>query len=119
VILNETWRFLTGLFSGRLSPKLTGGPVEVVRSTAVSLERGYGFYFWLVAIISLNLAVINLLPLPVLDGGHIVFLLYEGVRGRPVSQQIQGWLQFAGLLLIVGILILATWNDVQRIFFSD
>lgn len=66
------------------------------------------------AVISINLGIINLVPLPILDGGHLVFLTYEGLRGKPVSARVQGVALRVGLALIVMLAIFATLNDLKR-----
>ncbi len=120
--LSESWRQMTligrvlsKLFTGNLSPKLLGGPVMIGDVIMGAFNSGFFLLLTVTAIISINLAIFNLLPLPVLDGGQIVFLLIEMVRRRPVSVKVVEAVQQAGLVLIIGLLIFVTFNDVSRI----
>jgi regulator of sigma E protease len=72
--------------------------------------------FEFMALLSVNLAILNLLPIPVLDGGHLVFLLIEGVRGKPLSVAARMRLTQAGLFLLLGLMVLVFTNDILRIF---
>jgi regulator of sigma E protease len=69
-------------------------------------------------VISVNLAVINLLPIPVLDGGHLLFFLIEAVKGRPVSVKVREIAQQVGMVLLIMLMILVFYNDITRLFFS-
>lgn len=118
----ESWRQVTqigtvlrGLFTGKLSPKLLGGPVMIGEVIMDAFKRGFFLLLEFTAVISINLAVFNLLPLPVLDGGQLVFLLIEMVRRRPVSIKVVEAVQQVGFVLIIGLLIFVTFNDVSRI----
>ncbi len=121
--VSETYRqvaqigtVLKGLFTGNLSPSLLGGPVMIGDVVMGAFKSGIFVLLEITAIISVNLAVFNLLPLPVLDGGQLVFLLIETVRRRPVSMKVVEAVQQVGFLLIIGLLIFVTFNDVSRIF---
>ena len=70
----------------------------------------------LAALISVNLGILNLLPIPILDGGHIVFFTLEMIMGRPVSATAREWSARVGMALLLGLMILATWNDLTRLF---
>ncbi|MGY8961337.1 MAG: site-2 protease family protein, partial [Alphaproteobacteria bacterium] len=67
------------------------------------------------ALLSINLGLINLFPIPVLDGGHLVFYLAEAIRGRPLSERIQEWASMVGLSLVIGLMIFVTWNDIVQL----
>lgn len=107
---------LKGLFTGNLSPKLLGGPVMIGDVVMDAFKSGFFVLLEITAIISINLAVFNLLPLPVLDGGQLMFLLIETIRRRPVSIKVVEKVQQVGFFLIIGMLIFVTFNDVSRIF---
>ena len=118
----ETWRQVTQigkvlnrLFTGNLSPKVLGGPVMIGEVIMDAFKSGFFRLLEFTAIISVNLAIFNLLPLPVLDGGQLAFLLIEMVRRRPVSTKVVEAVQQVGFLLIIGLLIFVTFNDVSRI----
>ncbi|MEK7466253.1 MAG: RIP metalloprotease RseP [Planctomycetota bacterium] len=92
------------------------GPVGIVSAAYKSATEGFGNLLWLLGMISMNLAVINLLPIPVLDGGHIFFLLIEKVRGKPVPPRVQGYAAAGGALLLLSLMLFVTWHDIARMF---
>jgi len=81
-------------------------------------SEGLAKLLFFLCILSLNLAFINVLPIPVLDGGHLLFLLIEGIKGSPVSERVQGYSQMVGLVLIVSLMIFVTYNDLMRWVFT-
>ncbi|MEM1283347.1 MAG: site-2 protease family protein [Chlamydiota bacterium] len=115
-ILQEMWRTLTALFTGTLNPKWMSGPVGIIdmvhNHSMVSIRESL---FW-VGLISLNLGILNLLPIPVLDGGTIVFSLYEIVTRRRIHPKTLEKLIIPFALLLIGFLIFLTYNDIMRIF---
>lgn len=113
--LSVTMETLIGLTTGNVTPKELGGPVLIYQATTGAARMGYTWLLEMTAFISVNLCVFNLLPLPVLDGGQLVFLAIEGVRRKPVSLRIQEWVQQAGLVLIVALILYVTYNDLVRI----
>jgi regulator of sigma E protease len=104
------------LLSGNVSPKELGGPILIYTVTTEAAEEGYWLLLKMTAFISVNLAIFNLLPLPVLDGGHLMFLVIEGVRRKPVPPKVAEWVQQAGLVLIIGLMLYVTFNDIGRWF---
>ncbi len=103
------------LFTGGLSPKLLGGPVMIGDIVTTASQLGFFYLLDITAMISVNLAIFNLLPLPVLDGGQLMFLGIEAVRRRPVSTRVMEAVQQAGVIFIIGLLLFVTFNDVSRI----
>ena len=99
-----------------VSPKNLTGPVGIFQFGTLVAQRGPDWLIWFLAMISANLAVVNFLPIPILDGGHMVFLASEKVTGRPPSPRVQTAALYAGLLLIVGLVLFVTYNDIQRLF---
>ena len=87
--------------------------VQMVSETS---QYGFWYYGFLTALICMNLAIINMLPLPALDGGRIIFVLYTWITGKNVSQKVEGAIHFAGILLLFALMIYVTFNDVVRIF---
>jgi len=81
-------------------------------------KAGVSSLFQFIAVISVNLAVINLLPIPVLDGGHLLFFLIEAIKGRPVSVKVREIAQQVGMVLLIMLMILVFYNDITRLFFS-
>jgi regulator of sigma E protease len=108
-------RTVRGMFSGRVSRKSVGGPIAIGQMSGEMARLGLDAFLAFMAIISLNLAVLNLLPIPVLDGGQIVFLLAEGVLGRPLPLKLREKLTLLGLALVGTLMALAFWNDIRRI----
>jgi len=107
---------LKGLVLGQLSPRDLGGPILIGQISGEVARMGLEPFLSFLALFSINLAILNLLPIPVLDGGHLVFLLFEGVRGRPLSENVRlRWTQI-GFAVLVGIMLLALANDVLRLF---
>ncbi|MGQ9575585.1 MAG: site-2 protease family protein [Thermoguttaceae bacterium] len=108
----ETWDALTLVFrtlqklgTGQVSPKAMGGPVEIARQAGRAASRGTSELLVFLTLISANLALINFLPIPVLDGGHMVFLTYEGITGKLPSENVQARLTMAGLLVILTLVV--------------
>mgnify|MGYP006280672013 CR=1 FL=1 len=113
--LEKTVLTVKALISRTVSPKHIGGPVMIFDITTKAAEIGFSWLVRIVAFISINLAVFNLLPLPVLDGGLLVIHGVEAIRGKPLSQKFQERFQQAGLLLIIALMLFVTWNDIGRI----
>ncbi len=103
------------LFTGEASPDELTGPVGMVQMVSKTTEYGFWYYGFLTALICLNLAVINMLPLPALDGGRIIFVLYSAITGKQVSEKVEGTIHLAGLALLMLLMIYVTFNDVERI----
>lgn len=112
----EIFTFLKRLVTGQGSAKELGGPIVIGQLSGAAARQGVTAFLNFMAIISVNLAVLNLLPIPVLDGGHLVFLFAEAARGgRPVSPQNRlRWTQ-VGLILVMGLMVLAFANDIMRL----
>jgi len=107
-------RTVQGLLSARIPSREVGGPILIGQLAAQSARLGLDTFLSFMALISVNLAVINLLPIPVLDGGQFFFLLAEAVRRRPLSLQLRERLTMVGLVLIVMLIVLAFKNDLSR-----
>lgn len=108
---------LLRLFQGQVSSKNVGGFLSIGQMAKKSWSAGASEYLMAMAVISLNLFILNLLPVPVLDGGHLVFYTIEAVRGAPLSMQKMELAQRVGAALLVGLMVFALFNDVSRIFF--
>lgn len=108
--------FLGRMLTGKTSSRELGGPIAIGELSGQAARAGLWPFLTFMAIISVNLAVLNLLPIPVLDGGHILFLLLEAVRGgRPVSTKHRLRLTQIGLILVMGLMVLAFANDIMRL----
>jgi regulator of sigma E protease len=92
-----------------------GGPIMIAQIVSEGAKQGVAAVLALAALISVNLGLLNLLPIPVLDGGHILFFAIESITGRPVSERVQGWTIRIGLALLLALMGFAIYNDIQRI----
>src|SRR6185295_14031845 len=108
-------RTVRGLFTGRISQREVGGPIMIGQLAGESLRLGLDTFLAFMALISINLAVLNLLPIPVLDGGQFLFLLAEVFLRRPPSLKLRERLTLVGLVLIVSLMVLAFSNDIRRL----
>lgn len=107
--------FLRDMISGNMGVSNLGGPISIAKAGSSALEGGFKHFADFLAVISLGLAIMNLLPIPVLDGGHVVIYLVEWVIGHEVSHTLQGLIFRVGFVLVVGISLLAIYNDVLRL----
>ena len=114
-VLEDTWRTLKGLFSGSLNPKYVSGPVGIVHVVHQSWMIGFQEAFFWMAVISLNLGIMNLLPIPVLDGGHICFALYEIIFRKKLSSKTMERVIIPFVGLLIGFFIFVTFQDVIRL----
>lgn len=104
------------LVSGQFSLDMLGGPVAIYDATDQMVQSGFWTFIHWTAALSVNLGVINLLPLPALDGGRLLFIGIEAVRGKPISAEKEGLVHFIGFALLMLLMIIVTWNDIQRLF---
>jgi regulator of sigma E protease len=113
---SATLWFLGKLLQGELPAKTIGGPIEIVRMAGDQAQQGLLSLIQFTAFISIQLAILNLLPIPILDGGHLLFAGIEAVRGKPVSVRRREMAQKVGLVLLVGVMVFALYNDLFRVF---
>ena len=92
-----------------------GGPIRIAKLSAVVADAGITNLIWLMALLSINLGLINLFPVPVLDGGHLFFYLLEFIRGKPLESKMQGIASYVGLVLVISLMIFVTWNDLVQL----
>ncbi len=119
----RTWE-MTGLtlqvfgkmLTSAISPDNLGGPIAIAQLAGKTAELGLVSFLSFLALISVNLAVLNLLPVPILDGGHLLYLGLEKLRGRPLAPRIMELTQAIGLVLIIALMIFAFYNDISRLF---
>ena len=105
------------LVTGQFTIDALSGPVGIYKSTEEVAKFGiYSLMNW-AAILSINLGIMNLLPLPALDGGRLLFFLFEAIRGKPIDKQKEGMVHFVGIVLLMLLMLVVTWNDIQRFFF--
>lgn len=105
------------LVTGGLSIDALSGPVGIYKVTEEVAKDGVFYLMNFAAMLSINLGIMNLLPLPALDGGRLLFFGYEAVRGKPIDRQKEGMVHFVGIVLLMILMVVVTWNDIQRFFF--
>lgn len=121
--LKRTWdmsvltiRMLGKLLLGQASLDNISGPISIAQFAGQSVTIGIDHYINFIALISISLAVLNLLPIPMLDGGHLLYFAAEAVRGKPLSERVQIWGQQVGIALLGALMFLAFYNDLWRLF---
>ena len=114
-VKRNTFQMIFELFTGQANVKNISGPLSIAEFSGKTLSMGFVYFSYLLAILSISLGVLNLLPIPVLDGGHLVYYLIEMIVGKPVPEKIQLVAQQFGLVILLGIMVLAFYNDFARI----
>jgi len=115
-LLRWTYRSLLRMFTGKVSSKHISGPVGIAKATYQMANNGLSYLLYFMAILSISIAFFNCLPIPVLDGGQLLFCLIEWVKGSPVSDRFMIMFQYLGFGLIMCLLVFATWNDLTSKF---
>lgn len=117
----ETWKMtavslkmMWKLVIGKASIKNISGPITIARVANTSAKRGFSWFLSFLALVSLSLGIINLMPIPMLDGGQMLFLFFEKIKGAPLSENFQIKAHLVGLLLIVSLMVVAFYNDILR-----
>jgi regulator of sigma E protease len=120
--IDKTWRLMTlsvdmigKLFTGDVSVKSLSGPVSIAQGAGMSASFGLVYFLSFLALISVNLGIINLFPLPMLDGGHLMYYLIEWVTGKPVSEEVQEIGFRIGAVILFSLMSIAIFNDIMRI----
>lgn len=104
------------LIEGVVSPSTLGGPILIAQMAGAQVQKGLLSFLFFMAILSVNLGVLNLLPIPILDGGHLIFYLIELVTGREVNIKWREWAQQIGFVLLIMLMLFVFYNDIMRIF---
>lgn len=119
--VKDTWnmtvmmgRIIKQLFTGDVSTKELSGPVGIVYAVNQSAKEGVIYVIYLASLLSLNLAIMNMLPFPALDGGRLIFLLIRKITGKRVTDEMEGKIHFIGIMLLFALMIYVTWNDIVR-----
>ncbi len=115
-VVQETWKTIIALFSGTVSPKYMSGPVGIVQVMQNSWNTGFKEALYWLGMISMNLGILNLLPIPVLDGGHICFSLWEKITGKPIKSKTMERLIIPFVVLLIALFVYLTYNDLMRLF---
>ncbi|MGH8052885.1 MAG: RIP metalloprotease RseP [Stenotrophomonas sp.] len=111
-LASDSLGMMRRMLTGHASLKNVSGPITIARVANASAERGLDWFLYFLALLSLSLCIINLLPIPVLDGGHLLYYLIELVKGSPLSERAMATGQFIGLALLAGLMGLAFYNDI-------
>ncbi len=111
----QTFSGVWQMLSGRRGTEDLGGPLRIAQLSGQVAQLGLPSLVSFIAVLSVNLGLVNLFPIPVLDGGHLLFYLAEAVRGRPIPPRAQEYGFRAGLALLVGLFMFATWNDLSHL----
>ena len=115
-LLGMTFSFIWDLVTGQSSIKNLGGPIMIFQVTGEAARAGLAQFLAFMAFLSLQLGVLNLFPIPVLDGGHLVFLAAEGVLRRPLELRTREMAQRVGFFLLILLIVVISYNDILRIF---
>ena len=115
-LLFKTTEILYKLFTGQLSLKVLGGPFQIAKVTSSAAKSGLGEFLFILAFISLQLGILNLLPIPILDGGHLVFMSFEAITRREISHRVRMVSMQIGLAILLALMIFVTINDVDNIW---
>ena len=116
-MLQDGWLTLKRMILAEVSTKNIGGIISISYVSYSFSESGLAKLFYFLCLLSVNLAFVNVLPIPLLDGGHLLFLLVEKLKGSPVSERVLGYSQMVGLVLLVGLMVYVTYNDLLRVVF--
>jgi len=114
-VTSETFAGLAQMISGQRGTEELGGPLRIAQLSGQVAELGVSNLISFIAVLSVNLGLINLFPIPVLDGGHLLFYMVEAVSGRPLPRRAQEYGFRAGIAVLGGLFIFATWNDLAHI----
>jgi regulator of sigma E protease len=112
IVVSTTVKGLSQIITGRRSVKELGGPLKIAKFSGEQASMGMLHFLWFLAVISINLGFINLLPIPMLDGGHLFFYGIEAVRRKPLRPEAQEWAFRTGLAALLALMILVTFNDL-------
>ncbi len=120
VLKTWEWTYMTvkGMFklvTAQLAPSNIGGPIQIAAAAGEQARQGFAYLTLFTALISVNLAVLNLLPVPMLDGGHLLFFVCEAVLGRPISIRKREIAQQVGFVLLMMLMVYAVYNDLSRL----
>lgn len=120
--LSETYRIsadslkaLGQMINGSRSADELGGPLRIAQMSGKMAELGITEVIWFMALLSISLGLLNLFPIPLLDGGHLVYYAFEALRGKPISERFQEYAARSGFAFLIGIMLFATWNDLVKL----
>jgi regulator of sigma E protease len=114
-VVTRTAGYLAGIVTGRESADQLGGPIRVAQISGQVATLGFGALLNLTAVLSVSIGLLNLLPIPMLDGGHLLFYAAEALRGKPLSERAQEYGFRIGIAIVLFLMVFATWNDVLHL----
>ncbi len=124
--VSETYRLtaatvkaVSQMIAGTRSSEDLGGPIRIAQVAGQVAEDGFITVFWFMAVLSINLGLINIMPVPMLDGGHLLFYAFEAIRGRPLGERAQDYGFRIGIALLLSLMVFATWNDLVHLKVVD
>ena len=114
-IVTGTFKYIGNLFAGYMKPDQLGGPIRVAQASGQMATLGVAALLQLAAVLSVSIGLLNLMPVPVLDGGHLMFYAIEAVRGKPLGSSAQEIAFRIGLAMVLSLMVFATWNDISAL----
>jgi regulator of sigma E protease len=114
-VVDQTLSYLGGVVTGNKSANQLSGPIGIARIVGQAATISFGFFFQIAGVISVSIGLLNLFPIPMLDGGHLLFYLIEALRGRPLSEKAQEVGFRIGFAIVVMLMIFATFNDIVHL----
>ncbi|MCA3554083.1 RIP metalloprotease RseP [Aestuariivirga sp.] len=114
-IVRMTVDYAGKLFTGRENADQLGGPISMAKATGDAASAGFWHYVTVIGFLSVSIGLLNLFPIPMLDGGHLVYYAVEAVRGKPLGENAQEWGFRAGVSLVIMLMVVGTWNDLMRV----
>jgi regulator of sigma E protease len=114
-VIDTTFSYIRKLVSGRESADQLGGPISIAKAAGDAASLGTFQFVSVIAFLSISIGLLNLFPIPMLDGGHLVYYAIEAVRGRPIGENAQEWGFRIGFSLVIMLMVVGTWNDVVRV----
>ncbi|KAA3608043.1 MAG: RIP metalloprotease RseP [Planctomycetota bacterium] len=114
-MVHEVFLTLNRMITGQVDRKNIGGILTIGQVTYQRANKGLVPLLFFLAMISIHLGVLNLLPIPALDGGHLLFVIIEKLRGRPLSERTQGWFNLVGVVAVLGLILFTLWQDIRRL----
>lgn len=114
-VVTGTYDYISNMIAGRMKADQLGGPIRIAQASGEMASVGISALLQLAAVLSVSIGLLNLMPVPVLDGGHLLFYAIEAVRGRPVGAAAQEIAFRIGLAMVLSLMVFATWNDIARL----
>ena len=108
---------LAGLVNGRFGLDAVSGPIGVAEVVGEAAKTNVNTFLYIIAILTINLGVFNLIPFPALDGGRFAFLIVEGIRRKPINKNVEAYINFGGIIILFAFMIFVSFKDVMKLIF--